>query len=128
MSSSDMISKSSTDSNIRITQLESELLTTKRERNAAQDTVKSYALDIERLQARVESLERSVEMAQRREAQLLIERDREKDRSEQLEAYSRDLELKCSRSNNEIVRILEMVNADIILFADISFSIDIGSY
>ena len=123
-----MISKSSTDSNIRITQLESELLTTKRERNAAQDTVKSYALDIERLQARVESLERSVEMAQRREAQLLIERDREKDRSEQLEAYSRDLELKCSRSNNEIVRILEMVNADIILFADISFSIDIGSY
>ena len=128
MSSSDMISKSSTDSNIRITQLESELLTTKRERNAAQDTVKSYALDIERLQARVESLERSVEMAQRREAQLLIERDREKDRSEQLEAYSRDLELKCSRSNNEIVRILEMVNADIILFADISFSIDIGLY
>ena len=128
MSSSDMISKSSTDSNIRITQLESELLTTKRERNAAQDTVKSYALDIERLQARVESLERSVEMAQRREAQLLIERDREKDRSEQLEVYSRDLELKCSRSNNEIVRILEMVNADIILFADISFSIDIGSY
>ena len=123
-----MISKSSTDSNIRITQLESELLTTKRERNAAQDTVKSYALDIERLQARVESLERSVEMAQRREAQLLIERDREKDRSEQLEAYSRDLELKCSRSNNEIVRILEMVNADIILFADISFSIDIGLY
>ena len=123
-----MISKSSTDSNIRITQLESELLTTKRERNAAQDTVKSYALDIERLQARVESLERSVEMAQRREAQLLIERDREKDRSEQLEVYSRDLELKCSRSNNEIVRILEMVNADIILFADISFSIDIGSY